>query len=419
MAKLYLIAANGETLHTMPGTAEHLLLQAEAHAREHNLAKRAYFPVAIRAAVEEAGYQVSDGELQTALERLDAVRRGQPVDAVPIRVTGVVPAGRPASGHRKEDKESKEKTMASKSSPHARYFESERTFPNPHARAWYDRLVGLDEQKRELLLELELLLYPDRLADWSQRQHGSQLQVCEIMATRAPLVLLEGDVGCGKTVLAETVGDALAQRTDSRVHLLKVNTQVRGTGMVGEMTELIVQAFTQAEHHADAVRGEPVLLLIDEADALAAKRTDQHMHHEDKAGLNTLLQRIDGLRHGQRRMAVMFITNRPDALDPAVRRRAALRLSFARPSDEVRAELFRRALPELDLPARTVTELVSLTGRDGKHKSGASFTASDITDRLLPAALRDAYAQRRPLTAEDLVHHAKTMLPTPLMIEGD
>jgi SpoVK/Ycf46/Vps4 family AAA+-type ATPase len=416
MAKLHLITSDGASLYTLPGTAEELLLQAEAHARQHNLAKRAYFPVAIREAIEEAGYQVAEGELHGALERLDAVRRGQPVEVVPIRVTGCMPAGRSASGH---GKEKKEKTMPAKSSPHARYFESERTFPNPQARAWYDRLVGLDEQKRELLLELELLLYPDRLSNWSQRQHGTELQVCEIMATRAPLVLLEGDVGCGKTVLAETVGDALAQQTDSQVHLLKVNTQVRGTGMVGEMTELIVQAFTQAEHHADAVRGEPVLLLIDEADALAAKRTDQHMHHEDKAALNTLLQRIDGLRHGQRRMAVMFITNRPDALDPAVRRRAALRLTFGRPSDEVRAELFRRALPELNLPARTLAELVSLTGRDGKHKPAASFTASDITDRLLPAAVRDAYAQKRRLTAEDLVRHAKAMLPTPLITDGD
>lgn len=308
--------------------------------------------------------------------------------------------------------------MPTKTSPNVRYFESERTFPNAHARAWYDRLVGLDSQKRELLLELELLLYPDRLAAWSRAQHGSELQVCEVMASRAPLILLEGDVGCGKTVLAETVGDALAQQTNTRVHLLKVNTQVRGTGMVGEMTELIVQAFMHAESRADVVRGEPVLLLIDEADALAARRTDQHMHHEDKAGLNTLLQRIDGLRLSQRRIAVVFITNRPDALDPAVRRRAALRLTFGRPSDEVRAELFRRSLPELNLPSKAVAELVSLTGKGAKQKSNATFTASDITDRLLPAALREAYAENRRLTADDLVRHARTMLPTPSITDG-
>jgi SpoVK/Ycf46/Vps4 family AAA+-type ATPase len=415
MATLQLIAADGATLHTLPGTAEELLLKAEAHARQHALAKRACFPVAVREAIEDAGFHVADAELSSVMDRLDAVRRGQPVGAVSVRVT---PSRNGANESRKATDRHKEKGMPPKSSPNARYFEAERVFPNPEARAWYDRLVGLDAHKRDLLLELELLLYPERLAAWSKAQHGGHLKACEIMATRAPLVLLEGDVGCGKTVLAETVGDALAQQTESRVHLLKVNTQVRGTGMVGEMTELIVQAFTHAEHHADTVRREPVLLLIDEADALAARRTDQHMHHEDKAGLNTLLQRIDGLRHGQRRIAVIFITNRPDALDPAVRRRSALRLTFERPDDEVRAELFRRSVPELNLPPSTISELVSLTGKGSKHKS-PGFTASDITDRLLPAAVRGAYAERRRLTGEDLVCHARTMLPTPLMTEGD
>ena len=100
---------------------------------------------------------------------------------------------------------------------------------------------------------------------------------------------------------------------------------------------------------------------------------------------------------------MLFITNRPDALDPAVRRRLSLRLTFGRPSDEVRAELFRRSLPELNLAPRTISELVSLTGPGGKHKSHAAFTASDITDRLLPAAIKEAYAESRRLTADDLL----------------
>jgi AAA+ superfamily predicted ATPase len=408
-----LVSHDGKTLHTLRDTAEELLLKAEEHARQHGLAKRSYFPIAVREAIERAGFQVADAELNASFYRLDALRGGQPVDVVPVRVTPSTISGPSASANRKE------KGMPIKTMLTARYFESERTFPDPHSRAWYDRLVGLDDHKRKLILELELLLYPDRLSDWSRAQHGSQLQVCQIMASRAPLVLLEGDVGCGKTVLAETVGDPLAQRTGTGVHLLKVNTQVRGTGMVGEMTDLIVQAFTQAENYADSVRGEPVLLLIDEADALAAKRTDQHMHHEDKAGLNTLLQRIDGLRLNHRRIAVMFITNRPHALDPAVRRRAALHLTFVRPNDQVRAELFRRSLPELNLSSRTIAELVSLTGNGTKQKTHATFTASDITDRLLPAALREAYAENRPLTADDLVRHARTTLPTPLMTDVD
>src|SRR5207302_214171 len=105
-----------------------------------------------------------------------------------------------------------------------RFFEAERTYPNATARAWYDRLVGLDEHKRQLLLELELLLFPDKLEAWNRKHHTGTLRACQIMGSRTPLVLLEGDVGCRKTVLAETVGDALAEKMASKVHLLKINT---------------------------------------------------------------------------------------------------------------------------------------------------------------------------------------------------
>jgi len=403
------LTQGSSVLGELPQSAEDILAQAEHHARAHNLSKRSAFTLALRQAIETAGHGVADAELGALVDKLNAVRRGEPVPSVSVRVTG-----RPARGRHGAPPDG-ENVMAAKATLNAKFFETERVYPNPEARAAYDRLVGIDEHKRRLLLELELLLCPDRLAEWSRQHHGQVNHACAIMANRAPLVLLEGDVGCGKTVLAETVGDPLADHAGGQVHLLKVNTQVRGTGMVGEMTDLIVQAFTQADARADALGGVPLLLLIDEADSLAAKRVDQHMHHEDKAGLNTLLQRIDGLRRGGRRIAVLFITNRPDALDPAVRRRAAVRLSFRRPNDEQRAELFRQALPEIELGTKLLRELVAATGAEAQKKYGVVYTWSDITDRLIPAALREAYAHRRPLAVADLLHHARELEPTPAM----
>ena len=410
MTTIHLVGETGEPLGRLESSADGVIAESEQHARDHGLTKRKALPKVLRMHIEAAGFSVSDGDLEEGTAGLEMIRRGKPARPLRVRVAPAAPAlGESAKGRSLPMPTTRTGTQAS------RFFEAERTYPDPAAREWYDRLVGLDEHKRQLLLELELLLYPNRLATWSKKHHRAELLAYKIMAGRSPLILLEGDVGCGKTALAETVGDALAQRASGRVHLLKVNTQVRGTGMVGEMTDLIVQTFTQAEARADALPDDPVLLLIDEADALAARRVDQHMHHEDKAGLNTLLQRIDGLRLGGRRMAVMFITNRPEALDPAVRRRSALRLSFARPSDVARAELFRTSLPELDLTERQVKDLVALTGRDAAKKHGAIFTASDITDRLVPAAVRDAYAANRPLSADDLIGHAKVIEPTPLM----
>jgi AAA+ superfamily predicted ATPase len=406
MIHMQLIGATGEPLGALSVGADEIIAEAERHARDNNMSKRRCFPLILRQYVEAAACAISESDLSDAVANLESVRGGDRPSAIQLKVR--------RDESNRSGKEQVQK-MSTKMSHASRFFEPERVYPNPNARAWYDRLVGIDDQKKRLLLELELLLYPDRLANWSRKHHGKEIRACQIMASRAPLVLLEGDVGCGKTVLAETIGDALAGLAGGQVHLLKVNTQVRGTGMVGEMTDLIVQAFTQAEARADSLRGQPLLLLIDEADALAAKRVDQHMHHEDKAGLNTLLQRIDGLRLSGRCIAVLFITNRLDALDPAIRRRAALRLSFRRPGDEQLAELFRQSVPEVDLSARCIRELVAATGAEAQKKYGATFTWSDVTDRLVPAAMRDAYADRRPMTAEDIIHHAREMEPTPLM----
>ena len=138
------------------------------------------------------------------------------------------------------------------------------------------------------------------------------------------------------------------------------------------------------------------------------------MHHEDKAGLNTLLQRLDKLRLTKLPIAALFITNRPEALDPAIRRRAALDLHFARPGDKIRAQILLTSVPELRLGEAEVTELVRLTGPSEPKNKAVPFTASDLTDRLLPAALRCAYSEKRALEVRDLIDQAQMLEPTPI-----
>jgi len=118
-------------------------------------------------------------------------------------------------------------------------------------------------------------------------------------------------------------------------------------------------------------------------------------------------------------IAVIFITNRPAALDPAIRRRAALSLFFDRPGDKTRAEIIKKSVPELHLTEKQLDELVSLTGKNGPNSQSVQFTASDITERLLTSALREAYSEDRQLTPEDLIAQARKMLPTPPMGQGN
>lgn len=423
---IQMVGADGEPLGRLRGGALAFIAEVEQAARDRGLPKRSALGVVLRERLEENGLRIDDDQLAAAIHDLDEIRRG----ARPHRVELIISRAEDAHARYKaragmtnrasENAAERNVPVASNKSTNQvlSFFEVERTYPDEEARTWYERLVGIDEHKRRLLIELEMLLHPEQVEEWSRRHHKNQvLRLCALQQNRVPLVLLEGDVGTGKTALAETIGDALARRMrgKKKVHLLKVNTQIRGTGQVGEMSDLIAQAFAQAEARARSSNGEPVLLLIDEADALAASRDTQQMHHEDKAGLNTILQRLDNLRLDRPPLAVIFITNRPDALDPAVRRRAALRLSFHRPNAEARGQLIEESLPELEIKPAELAELVRLTGEHAPENKGVPFTASDITDRLLAGALREAFGRDRALRVEDLIEQARGLEPSPVM----
>lgn len=414
---IYLVGLAGEPLGKLRLGVLTLVAEAEEVARSRNLAKRAALPTFLSEYLEKEGYQVSLDGMKQAITDFNRVCQGEALCAIQIICT----PGRSTTSESSFEKQFLKEPISmrlNQNSPQVQqFFEVERVYPDETARTLYESLIGLDEHKKRLLIELEMLLYPERLEAWSRKHHqGRVLRLCEQLHNRTPLILLEGDVGTGKTALAETIGDALARHigNQAKVHLLKINSQVRGTGLVGEMSDSIVQAFAQAEARATSLK-EPMLLLLDEADALAARRDTQQMHHEDKAGLNTLLQRLDNLRLTGLAIAVIFITNRPDALDPAIHRRAALNLFFERPADEVRADIIRRYLPELKWAEEQIAKLVHLTGSQEPKNEGISFTASDLTNRLFMGALREAFSQKRELKVDDLLEQANHLTPTPKM----
>lgn len=423
---ILLVGPNDEPLGRLRAGTLTLAAEAEQRALNENLAISSAITATLQSHIEAAGYRVSPDSLREARLLVQRVRRGETLDSIMAVVQNRGADTAQDANERKPLLSGingflKKETPPMPSTPPAapaaiKFFEAERVFPDADAKAWYDRLVGLDGHKEQLLVELEMLLFPEQVEAWSKKHHGGKvLRLLELFHNRVPLILFEGDVGTGKTALAETVGDALARRIGhgKKVHLLKLNTQVRGTGLVGEMSDLIAQAFAQAEIRAKNLRGEPVLLLIDESDALAASRDTQQMHHEDKAGLNTVLQRLDNLRLTKLPIAALFITNRPEALDPAVRRRAALDLRFERPNDDVRAKIIGSGIPELSMTRSQVNELVKLTGPKEPKNQGIGFTASDLTDRLLPSALRTAFTQKRALAVADLIEQARLIEATP------
>lgn len=295
-------------------------------------------------------------------------------------------------------------------------FDQRHTYPDIDSRTRLERLIGLDEQKSRLSKILGLLVHPAGLEAWANKHHPGAAALLDTVLRRPPLVILAGDVGSGKTELAETIGDAVARQEKIDITLFPLSLATRGKGQVGEMTQLLTAAIDHTLTEAKRLQANSgksnggIILLVDEADALAQSRESTQMHHEDRAGVNAFIRGIDRLAQAKVPAAVIMCTNRLSALDPAVRRRAADILTFTRPDPEQRRHVLQQRLEQLGLSKTHLDKLVSATGTHNGHDVG--FTFSDLTQRLIPLIVLDAYPSRA-VEGDRAIQIAQQMAPTP------
>src|SRR5260221_1697328 len=294
-----------------------------------------------------------------------------------------------------------------------RVFEREVALPDGYIHEQTQRLIGFGERYGRLRRDLQLLLAHDQIEQWSRAQYNRIVPLVRVAQDRYPLVIFHGDVGTGKTATAEAMADALARDLQREGMLFTLSTRVRGSGMVGQMSQLINDAFEVVVKEAGKARLS--FIIIDEADSLAASRDGDQSHHEDKVAVNTLIQRIDDIRRCNGRVLVFLCTNRFAALDPAIVRRAGRIERFDRPTAAERAELLRLECEGLGLPDEVITDVVRLTG-PLRATRPLRYTFSDLRTRLLPEALARAFPDRKVL-ADDLLDAARELLPSPSMTD--
>lgn len=300
-------------------------------------------------------------------------------------------------------------------------FEHILNYPDIDAQERFNRLMGLDDKKNSLSKLLGAMINPIGVKNWVNKYYPNATNVLETILRRPPLIVLSGDVGSGKTELAETIGDLVARQEKIEITLLPLSLSTRGQGRVGEMTQLISAAFDYTIEEAKKLKSSSdknrggIILLIDEADALAQSRESNQMHHEDKAGVNAFIRGIDRIASSKVPVVVIMCTNRLDAIDPAIRRRSADIIKFERPNEEQRKYVLELNLKPLGFSDQQIDELVEATGPKNKDSIGYSF--SDITQRLLPAIIFESYPSRS-INTIDAINIAKRIIPTPQFKDG-
>lgn len=120
-------------------------------------------------------------------------------------------------------------------------------------------------------------------------------------------VLLHGPPGCGKTQLATAIAGELG------ISFLQIAAPEVVSGMSGESEAKIRQLFQDAKARA------PSLIFIDEIDVITPKRENAAREMERRI-VAQLLTSMDELEGNDKPVMVIGATNRPDSLDPALRR---------------------------------------------------------------------------------------------------
>jgi len=181
-------------------------------------------------------------------------------------------------------------------------------------------------------------------------------------------VLLWGPPGCGKTLLAKAVAN------ESKANFISVRGPELLDKYFGESERAVRQVFSRAR------ASTPCVIFFDELDALAPSRGNSLSDAPSRV-VNTILTELDGLsdRSG---VYVIGATNRPDAIDPAVRRpgRLGKSLFIGLPTSEDRVEIIKMLTNKTPL-----ADDVDVTNL-GKDSRCEGFSGADLADLVREAA---------------------------------
>ena len=235
----------------------------------------------------------------------------------------------------------------------------------------FNDVAGADEEKEELQEVVDFLRAPEKFHEMGARiPHG---------------ILLVGPPGTGKTLLARAVAG------EADVQFLSISGSDFVEMYVGVGASRVRDLFDQAKKAA------PAIIFIDEIDAVGRKRGSGlgGGHDEKEQTLNQLLVEMDGFGKAEG-VIVLAATNRPDILDPALRRpgRFDREIYVGKPDGKGREEILKVHARDKKLADDVDLHKVAMTT--------IGYTGADLQNLLNEAAIMATRADRPLILQEDI-----------------
>jgi transitional endoplasmic reticulum ATPase len=272
--------------------------------------------------------------------------------------------------------------------------------PAPEAkglpRTTYEDIGGLHEEIQRVREMVELPL-----------RHPELFQRLGIEPPKG--VLLHGPPGCGKTLLARAVAN------ESEANFYSINGPEIMSKFYGESEARLREIFQQAQQNS------PSIIFIDELDAIAPKREEVTGEVERRV-VAQLLALMDGLS-GRGNVIVIGATNRPGALDPALRRpgRFDREIEIGVPDKKGRYEVLQihtRGMPLAeDVDLKKLSEMthgytgadLSALGRETAMKALRRYLPQiNLEEERIPPAV----LEKMEVNMDDFVNAYKEVTPT-------
>ena len=218
----------------------------------------------------------------------------------------------------------------------------------------YDDIGGCRKQMAQIREMIELPL-----------RHPTLFKTLGVKPPRG--VLLYGPPGSGKTLIAKAVAN------ETGAFFFLINGPEIMSKMAGESESNLRKAFEEAEKNA------PAIIFMDEIDSIAPKR-DKTNGEVERRIVSQLLTLMDGLK-GRSNVVVIGATNRPNTIDPALRRfgRFDREIDIGPPDENGRLEIFRIHTRNMKLDDDVDPEMIA--------KETHGFVGADIAALCTEAAM--------------------------------